>query len=240
MPSDERSDPPVGSSSAATRFVLSGDGVEVEYLAADPAQLRLRDGEIERVLSAAELRIERPVLGSLVTATLESVPDLGDLTITLAVPEVNLLDDASADVDTFLVRTRHRTSIGGPALVDGAVQTYEIVQLSGTARRADNPPTHCRGWEAIHDLEPPGPGRLRVTGRCTVSSPGHRVELWRKEPQGINPADLLLERIVHEPKGPVAQVLTEVDVEYGEETDARIDTVTILDEGVTVPVQRAL
>ena len=240
MSSDERSVPPVGSSSAATRFVLSGGGVEVEYLASDPPQLHLRDGEIERVFSAAELRVEPSILGSLATATLESVPDLGDLTITLAVPEVNFLDDASADVETFLVRTRHRTSIGGPALVDGALQTYETVQLSGTATGAEGAPPQCREWEAVHDLEPPGPGRLRVTGRCTVPSPGHRVELWRKEPQGINPADLLLERIVHEPQEPVAQVLTEVDVEYGEQTDARVDTVTILDDGITIPVQRAL
>ena len=30
--------------------------------------------------------------------------------------------------------TTHRTSIGGPALVDGALQTYAMVPLTGTVR----------------------------------------------------------------------------------------------------------
>jgi hypothetical protein len=224
----------------ATRFALSGDGVEVEHLAGDAPELRYRAGDSERVFVAAELRVERVSLGTLVTATIESVPDLGDVTLTLAVPDVNLREDASATVTAFLVRTRHRTSIGGPALVDGALQSYEIIALAGTAMQSGDGAGACRDWLAIHDLEPPGPGRLRVTARCVMPTPGHRVELRRKEPQGFNPRDLLLEKLVHEPAAPAAQVLTEVDVEYGELSDARIDTVTILPDAVSIPVQAAL
>jgi hypothetical protein len=238
--SAEQSDRASGSAPTATRFELIGAGVAVEYLAAEAPQLTYRGDAAERVFAAAELRIERTLLGTLATGTLESVPDLEDLTLTLAVPDVNFLEGAMADVETVLVRTRHRTSIGGPSLVDGALQAYESVPLSGTARAVDDEPGHCRDWAAIHHLEPPGPGRLRVTGRCTVPTPGHRVELRRKEPQGTNPADLLLEKSVHEPRGPVARVLTEIDVEYAEETDARMDTVTIVPDGVSIPVQRGL
>ena len=237
----EQSDPPLGSTQAIIRFVLSGLDIEVDYLAAEAPQLRHRVGGAERVFTAQELRIERTALGTLATGTLESVPDLSDLTVTLAVPDVNVGEGGSANVNTFLVRTRHSTSIGGPALVDGALQAYETVALTGTATAAEQTAAgRCEDWQAVHDLEPPTPGWLRATGRCTLPSPGHRVELRRKEPQGINPADLLLERVVHQPTTPAAQVLTEVEVEYGEQTEAQIDTVTILPDGVSIPVQRAL
>jgi hypothetical protein len=74
---------------------------------------------------------------------------------------------------------------------------------------------------------PPGPSVLRVVGKCEFPTAGYSVELRRSEPQGINPRDLLLDLIVHEPTGLVAEVITEVDVEYQEETDAEYDTVTI-------------
>ena len=182
------------------------------------------------------------MLGTLATATLESVPDLHELTVTLAVPEVNLRDDGGeAPVETFLVRTRHRTSIGGPALVDGALQVHEVVALYGIARASAEPATGgCRDWRALHDLEPRGPGHLRVTARCVVPTPGHRVELRRKEPQGINPRDLLLEKVVHDPEGVVIQVITEVDVEYSEVTGEVFETVTIVPDGVSVRVRRTL
>jgi hypothetical protein len=108
------------------------------------------------------------------------------------------------------------------------------------AANAPQPASPCRDWAAVHDREPPGPGRLRVTGRCTVPTPAHTVELRRAEPQGSNPADILLDRIVQRSPGITTQVETEVAVEYTEETDQRIDTVTVRPDGVTIRVQRVL
>ena len=223
-------------------LMVKGDGMEVEYLDGAAPELRVSEGEHRRVFTADELRREPTVLGTLATGTVDAVPDLGERTVTLAVPDVNLRGDGGeAPVETFLVRTLHRTSIGGPSLVDGALQVHEVVALYGVARALDEPAVRaCFDWRAIHDLEPPGPGRLRVTGRCVVPTPGHRVELRRAEPQGINPRDLLLEKVVLDPEGVVIQVITEVDAEFSEVTDATIDTVTILPDGVSVPVQRAL
>jgi hypothetical protein len=172
------------STSTSVRFELTGAGVEIEYLAGDAPQLRFHYEGKERVFAGAELRVERTVLGTLATGSLESLPDLGDVTVTVVVPDVNLREAGTADVETVLIRTRYRTSIGGPSLVDGALQLYESVALGGTVSAGDGQPGACRDWVAIHALEPPGPGRLRVTGRCTVPTPGHRVELRRKEPQG--------------------------------------------------------
>jgi hypothetical protein len=102
---------------------------------------------------------------------------------------------------------------------------------------SEEPAGYCRGWSAWHDHEPPGPPVLHVRGECEFPTAGFSVELRRREPQGINPRDLLLDRIVREPSGPVAQVVTVVEARYREETDFEYDTVTIFPDGVSLQVQ---
>jgi hypothetical protein len=118
------------------------------------------------------------------------------------------------------------------------------VEVIGADRslRIDVPPDttpsgDCRDWSAHHDHQPPGPPVLRVRGVCRFPTAGYAVELRRHEPQGINPADLLLDRIVQPPTGPVAQVVTDVEVRWSEETEFEYETVTILPDGASVPVQ---
>ena len=93
------------------------------------------------------------------------------------------------------------------------------------------------GWAAVHDHLPPGPPTLRVHGKCTFPTAGYVVELRRHEPPGADPRDLLLEKVVREPAGPVAATVTVVPVNYDEATDVEYETVTILPEGIAVPVR---
>ena len=51
----------------------------------------------------------------------------------LVLPTVNLDDSKTAKIRTFAVLATHRTSVGGPDLVDGQLQTYKTVSLRGTA-----------------------------------------------------------------------------------------------------------
>jgi hypothetical protein len=111
------------------------------------------------------------------------------------------------------------------ALVDGLAEAVEWT--------ADGP---CHDWTAVHGQQTQ-PSVLQVHGSCTFDTAGYSVELRRHEPQGINPADLLLDRIVHPPAGPVAQVVTEVDATYSEETEFGYQTVTILPDGPSIPIQ---
>ncbi len=120
--------------------------------------------------------------------------------------------------------------------VTGAALTRELLDLLGIPAE---PVGSCRDWVAIHDFEPPAPARLRVTGKCTVPTPDHRVELRVHSPQGVNPAVLILEKILREPNTPLETSPTEVNVEFVHETDAAIETVTILPEKATVVVERA-
>jgi len=96
-------------------------------------------------------------------------------------------------------------------------------------------------WKAFHDHEPPDPATLRVTGKFRVRTGGYRVELRRSDLQGSNPfpRDLLLELIVEEPSpgSAVSQGFTTLEARYEEETDSEYETVTILSNSVTVPVE---
>jgi hypothetical protein len=116
----------------------------------------------------------------------------------------------------------------------------EVIGASHSERLevpSEEPAGYCSGWSAWHDHEPPGPPVLHVRGECEFPTAGFSVELRRHEPQGINPKDLLLDRIVREPSDPVTHVVTVVEARYREESDFEFDTVTILPDGVSVQVQ---
>ncbi len=96
---------------------------------------------------------------------------------------------------------------------------------------------NCGGWKAWHDRMPPGPATLHVAGQCTFPTHGYKVTLKEAVPQGINPAILLLDRIVRAPTGPVIQIPQTVEVRFSKRTNFKYTHVTILPDGVTVKVQ---
>jgi hypothetical protein len=94
----------------------------------------------------------------------------------------------------------------------------------------------CSEWKAWHDTQPPGPKTLYVTGKCTFPDGGYSVELKPHQPQGINPKIYLMDRIVREPTGKVDHIVTTLDVNYTEKTDATYSEVHILPD-THVPVK---
>jgi hypothetical protein len=120
--------------------------------------------------------------------------------------------------------------------------SYDEERLELRRRPADDDPGSpglpCGDWSAYLDLMPPGPSVLRVRGMCTFPSTGYTATLERHQPPGFNPRDLLLDLTVTEPDGPVAQVVTEVEVRFEEEAaQGEYDTVTILPDGPSLPVE---
>jgi hypothetical protein len=98
----------------------------------------------------------------------------------------------------------------------------------------------CSEWDAWHDHMPGGPATLIVSGVCKFPDDRYKVVLRRREPQGINPKDLLLELIVTERRGwtePVEE--STLEVRYEEQTDLEYETVTILPDGVVKLVGEA-
>ncbi len=82
-----------------------------------------------------EISTERGPLGTLVTVTLEVIPDLHTLTATLVLPDLGGLSGPVAHFRTFLVLTTNRTTIGGPNLITGALQLYDVIKGRGTAQQ---------------------------------------------------------------------------------------------------------
>jgi hypothetical protein len=84
---------------------------------------------------------------------------------------------------------------------------------------------------------PPEPPRLTVRGECTFPTPGFKVTIKRKQPQGINPTILILEKTVVNPTGLEPQIVTTMSVEYEEKTDQHFLEILILPDETRIPVQ---
>jgi hypothetical protein len=80
----------------------------------------------------SQIRTQETEIDTMVTVTLVVVPDLHTITLTLIVPDINL-QNCPVQFETIAILTTHKNPIGGPCLVKGALQSYEIIELQGTA-----------------------------------------------------------------------------------------------------------
>lgn len=107
-----------------------------------------------------------------------------------------------------------------------------------SAQKATPSQGKCFSWAAWHDRMPFGPATLHVVGKCRFPTPGYKVTLKKAVPQGINPAILLLQKVVRPPTGKVIPAITVVEARYSEQTNALYTAVTILPEVKTIKVQQ--
>jgi len=117
-------------------YHLQGDGVRVTFSTENPDELELiyEDEQGERKFSGRAIFREHIQSGYMPSVVLEQAPDLHTKILTLAIPVANLPENMkSIPIKTFAVRTTNRTSIGGPQLVEGQVETYEVIVLEGSA-----------------------------------------------------------------------------------------------------------
>lgn len=157
---------------------------------------------------------------------------------TVIVPEVVPGDESSFDVSAAALQSTDHVGFAGR--LPGPQQTYEAFELKGTVTIGGGEQGTCRDWTAIHDLMPGHPAKLTVSGTCTFPTAGFEVKLVPSVPQGINPLDLLLDKIVTPPSGPAAEVITDVEARYEEVTDVMYETVTIRPDGPSIKVENAL
>jgi hypothetical protein len=121
-------------------FVLQGIGykyrdVQISYSTSSSSGKPLfnyKDSKGARNFNGDEIRTQKTEIGTMVTVTLETVPDLRVVTLTLLVPAINL-DGSEKEFRTIAIRTTSKTTIGGPQLVKGALKTYEVINFKGTA-----------------------------------------------------------------------------------------------------------
>ncbi len=91
---------------------------------------------------------------------------------------------------------------------------------------------HCQDWSAtLHS------NKLKVEGQCTFPTPGFKVHLKKKEPQGINPEILLLEKTTVAPTGIEPDHVVTVHVKFEEHTTTHYHEVEILPDGTRIKVK---
>jgi hypothetical protein len=128
---------PTPAQSAANLFELEGDKIKVTYsttsISGKP-QFDFHQGRKSLHFSGSEIQTGKTPIGSLITVTIENQPDSKRILFSLLVPDVNLPPSNKASIKTIGILTTAKTTIGGPNLVKGAIQTYKTVSLSGTAK----------------------------------------------------------------------------------------------------------
>ncbi len=119
---------------SANHFELQCDGVQVTYdttsISGTPL-LRYSGPEGDMSFSGSEIETLPSALGDEVTVTLQTVPDLHTITLTLLLASIKLPDAGDAQFETLAIKTTNHTTIAGPP--DGPAQSYEAIALHGTA-----------------------------------------------------------------------------------------------------------
>ncbi len=123
-------------------YDLTGDGVSVSYATSSEAGAPLFVyTEGDTVFSASGYATdtgdginidEVAMVGTIVSMYLDSVADGWTRTLSLVLPEIHLTPGHDT-FDTIAIITTHRMHIGGPAYIQGALQSYEVIPLAGTA-----------------------------------------------------------------------------------------------------------
>ena len=122
-------------SQTANLFELSCDDTQLTFSTssfAGPPQLSYRGPEGDFDFSGDEIDTQATKLGTEVTVTLESVPDLHTITITLLLPSFTLDADGESEFETLAIKTTNHTTIAGPPV--GPAQSYEAIALHGVAK----------------------------------------------------------------------------------------------------------
>jgi hypothetical protein len=115
-------------SAQANQYEFASPSVSVYYSPSSfsgEAQLRYRRGNAAPLdFSGDEIRVERTEIGQLVSVTVQQVPDLKVVTLSLVIPDINLDTGAPTQFESSIIFTTNHTTIGGPELVKGPLQTY--------------------------------------------------------------------------------------------------------------------
>jgi hypothetical protein len=131
----------IGSSqNEANNFVLHGVGknsdVSIIYSSTSFKGVPIfnyKDSRITRnFMGKQQIRSQKTEIGTMVTVTLRMTIDDGNTKLTLFVPAINL-DGSPRNFNTIAIRTTSKNNIVGPSIIKGALQSYVVIYLKGTA-----------------------------------------------------------------------------------------------------------
>ncbi len=121
----------------ANQYEFASPAVSVFYSPSSfggEAQLRYILGARNPLdFSGDEIRVEQTEIGQLVSVTVAQVPDLKTVTMSLVIPDINLDAGEPTLFESRIIFTTNHTTIGGPDLVKGPLQTYWVPGAIGQA-----------------------------------------------------------------------------------------------------------
>jgi len=119
------------------QYQLSGKGLKISYNTSSfdgKPRLTYQKGKKQQNFAGDQIRVEKTEIGSLLTVTIAMTVDRGFTTFSVLIPEIHLAKiGAKQAFKTTGIQTEHKTSIGGPGLVKGVLETYKVIPLSGSA-----------------------------------------------------------------------------------------------------------
>jgi hypothetical protein len=110
-----------------------------------------------------------------------------------------------------------KTSVLAFVVLDGRVVGSASIPVPAACNKmpTKNPATiDTSDWYAWINKMPPGPASMHVTGMVQLPNPGYDASLVPAAPQGINPADLILDLVVKPRPGFWPEVITPATVRY--------------------------
>jgi len=117
-------------------FILESKDIEITYavtsISGKPLLTYQYKGKTMSFLGE-DIRQADTEIGQLVTVEIGYEPDRAKITLTILIPRINL-EGNETPFQTEAIITEHLTSIGGPALVKGALQVYRNEPLAGKAK----------------------------------------------------------------------------------------------------------
>lgn len=111
-----------------------------------------------------------------------------------------------------------KTSVLAFVMVKGSVAGSASLAVNhpGTSVNETPKPVDTVDWYAWMNRMPPGPAAFHLIGTVLVPNPGVTARLTRAEPQGINPAELIVDLVLEQKPGFWPQVVTSVSVRFDE------------------------
>jgi hypothetical protein len=117
-------------------FVLNGESFSVTYsttsITGEP-MLTYKDAQKRLNFSGTDIRVLSSEIGDQITVTIDTIPDLSSVTLTILIPTINLPETSPVQFWAKAIFTTHKTSIGGPNLIKKAIQSYRVDSIFGKA-----------------------------------------------------------------------------------------------------------
>jgi hypothetical protein len=115
-------------------YDLSGDGIHITYATTTfegPPVFIYHDASQTKKLTDKQIQSVDTEAGTLVSVTINVIPDLATTSFSVLIPRVSLSTSDTANITTYGITTLHKTTFFGPR--QGQNDVYSVHQLQGTA-----------------------------------------------------------------------------------------------------------